>query len=189
MTEYTNFDQIMRDENLDDAARIAYTNEWLLGRYGLEIPTPLVAELTRVHDHDNLAKHFGQLKLATAFQNAWLQVEKTSPGTWSLTYSYAGPEAQPSILPHKNDKKQDQSNTEKIQRLINAIGVIESQNTTVSQQATMEQKILQSIDSQITNPVLDEPDEQEQFSTHRMPLATYLGDPSAPSIPVPDFKA
>jgi len=83
---YTNFDQILRESNLNEVDRIIFTQQWLQKNYNIDVPinAQWVNELTGVHNHDNLPKHYGQLKLATAFENLWIQVTKINANTYRL---------------------------------------------------------------------------------------------------------
>lgn len=89
--QYHNFDQILADENVNDAERISFTRQWLRNNYGIAQYDPeWVDQLTNVHDHDNMPKHFGEISVGSAFTTALLTYLVRLPDGWHLTISQAG---------------------------------------------------------------------------------------------------
>lgn len=78
MTTYNNFDQILNDKNLSEKDRISFTKSWLSKNYGVDSNAnqEWVNILSDVHDHDNEPKHFGRVKLGTAFESIETQLVK-----------------------------------------------------------------------------------------------------------------
>jgi hypothetical protein len=105
--KYTNFDQILKDQELDNDVRIEFTKNFLADKYGIttETTTPWMVELSSVHDHDNEPKHFGFIKVGTV--NLWIQLVKVNPTTWELSTikDTAKPEATRTRLSYVSGKK------------------------------------------------------------------------------------
>jgi hypothetical protein len=86
MPKYKNFDQLLTAANVSQKDRIDFTNEWLKKNYGIEVPegAKWADELSDVHNHDNLPKHFGQIKIGNSFQVRWIQLVKIGSTLWQL---------------------------------------------------------------------------------------------------------
>lgn len=84
MPTYKNFDQIINSGRPSRLDRINFTKSWLRNNYNItEVKEDFLDNLSDVHDHDNLAKHFGQIRIGTAFSSVTAQIVKVE-NTWHL---------------------------------------------------------------------------------------------------------
>lgn len=98
MTVYNDFDQLLEARTVDHKARIRFAQEWLRKNYGINTAdAEWVDSLSNVHDHDNLEKHFGQIKIGTAFSMLVTQLVRVQEG-WHL--GVARKEGQQGVLLH-----------------------------------------------------------------------------------------
>jgi hypothetical protein len=85
MTAYKDFDQILNADVVDEKERIKFTQRWVADSY--KIPSSMnpdwVAVLSSVHDHDNLPKHFGEVKVGSAFMVLSTQLIRLPDG-WHI---------------------------------------------------------------------------------------------------------
>ena len=75
---YTNFDQFFAEgANKKKEERLAFTRTWLKDNYKITDANPEWLELIAdVHDHDEQALHFGQIKIASTFSALTVQLLK-----------------------------------------------------------------------------------------------------------------
>jgi hypothetical protein len=84
MPTYKNFDQIINSGRPSRLDRINFTKSWLRNNYDIvEVKEDFLDNMSDVHDHDNLAKHFGQIRIGTAFSSITAQIVKVE-NTWHL---------------------------------------------------------------------------------------------------------
>jgi hypothetical protein len=84
MTTYNNFDEIITANEVDRNARLAFARKWVKESYGIvDTKGDWIDGLTDVHNHDNLPKHFGQIKLGTAFSTLNTQLVRYE-GIWHI---------------------------------------------------------------------------------------------------------
>lgn len=84
MPVYKNFDQVINAGRVDEFARVAFTKNWLKTSYDItDVKADFIDALSDVHDHDDLAKHFGQVRVGTAFSSVLVQIVKVE-NVWHL---------------------------------------------------------------------------------------------------------
>lgn len=84
MTTYKNFDEIIGATEVDRNARLAFARKWVKDNYGIvDSKGDWIDGLSDVHNHDNLPKHFGQIKLGTAFSTINTQLIRYE-GVWHI---------------------------------------------------------------------------------------------------------
>lgn len=81
---YKSFDELLNADTVDETARLRFTQQWLEESYGLKNFDPVWANLlSAVHDHDNLPKHFGDIRVGSAFSALITQLVRLPDG-WHL---------------------------------------------------------------------------------------------------------
>jgi hypothetical protein len=84
--KYNNFTELLEADQVDEGARKLFTTRWLNTQYGIaeNVNPEWVNEISAVHDHDNLPKHFGKIKLSSSFSSFHTQIVQDQNGVWRL---------------------------------------------------------------------------------------------------------
>lgn len=96
--------KILNDKNLDASNRVRLTREWLQTEYRLKDvkDVKFLQQLSEVHDHDNLALHFGEVNVGTAFEEGYIRIVEVNEG-WHLAFSRKS--GQDFVIVHPNHEK------------------------------------------------------------------------------------
>ena len=77
MPTYSTFDHILNADTVDTNERLRFAKRWLSKTYRIiNVNQEWLNILTEPHNHDNLPKHFGQVKISTAFVSLITQLVK-----------------------------------------------------------------------------------------------------------------
>lgn len=84
-------EKILKDKTLTTGSRVSLIREWLKTEYRVKDvkDVKFLERLTEVHDHDNLALHFGEVKIGSAFSSGVVRIFEVNDG-WHLGYSKQG---------------------------------------------------------------------------------------------------
>lgn len=95
---------IIENMEMSPEDRTKTTQEWLKTEYGAkEIKDPsFAANLSLIHDHDDLPLHFGAIKIGTAFSALYVRLVQ-SPHGWHIATSKTPEGGKVKILHPKND--------------------------------------------------------------------------------------
>jgi len=121
MTTYTDFDQILNADVVDEQARIRFTQRWLSDSYNINssVNPDWVAVLSSVHDHDNLPKHFGDVKVGSAFMAMSTRLIRLADG-WHIGVGQSDDSVLP-VHPKYETSWSHPLNQKEYQRLIQGI--------------------------------------------------------------------
>jgi hypothetical protein len=87
MTNYTTIDQMVNSDQIETNDRLQFIRKWLADQYEIKSSNPQWLDLfSDVHDHDNLPKHFGQVKIGSTFAAAVTQLVRLPDG-WHIAIS------------------------------------------------------------------------------------------------------
>jgi hypothetical protein len=131
---YNNFDEIITAEKVDNEARQRFTRKWLRDEYGIEqYDKDWLNQLSDVHNHDDLPKHFGQVRIGSSFSALTTALIRLPEG-WHLAISKSDGE---SITPIHPKHESSYTNTENQKHRLHIIKVLKTgkiiQTSNVSQ--------------------------------------------------------
>lgn len=80
--------KILNDKGLDVNSRVRLIQEWLKTDYRLKEvkDRKFLEQISEVHDHDNMALHFGEVNVGTAFEAGYVRIVELEEG-WHLAFS------------------------------------------------------------------------------------------------------
>lgn len=123
MANYRNFDEIMNARNVFPVDRLMFARKWLSDNYGVNNPDEQwLNDFTDVHDHDGAPKHFGQIKIGTAFGALMTQLVKIE-NTWHV--GVVKPNSEQGIIIHPKSEASS-THPDNMKEMLNFVRVVQT---------------------------------------------------------------